>query len=64
MYLLHGPIIYYVLQPYLGGWFRANVNAIPMVLSAVFFVILVYLIVEGAAQLVRKISYKADYPER
>ena len=61
MYLLHGPIIYYVLQPYLGDWFRTNVNAIPMVLSAVLFVILVYLIVEGTARLVSGIRHNRHW---
>jgi hypothetical protein len=54
MYLLHGPIIYYVLRPYLGEWLNTGVNAIPMVLSAGVFVMILYMIVEGTTRLLRR----------
>jgi hypothetical protein len=54
MYLIHGPIIYYILKPYAGAYFRAGVSALPMVLSACAFVMFLYIIVEGTTVLVRK----------
>lgn len=57
MYLLHGPIIYYVLKPYLGVLFRAEVEALPMIMSACAYVVALYamsrciaLMMEGRAQ--------------
>ena len=54
MYLLHGPIIYYALKPWLGAFFRADVNAMLMVLSAFIYVMFLYMIVEGTTLLVRR----------
>jgi peptidoglycan/LPS O-acetylase OafA/YrhL len=54
MYLAHGPIIYYIIKPYLGEWFRTDVNSMPMILSACIFVMLLYVIVEGTTMLVRR----------
>ena len=54
MYLIHGPIVYYILKPYAGAYFSTGVSALPMVLYACAFVMFLYMIVEGTTLLVRK----------
>ena len=54
MYLIHGPIVYYILKPHAGAYFSTSVSALPMILSACVFVMFLYVIVEGTTLLVRK----------
>ena len=54
MYLIHGPIVYYILKPYAGAYFSTGVSALPMVVSACVFVVFLYVIVEGTTLLVRR----------
>ena len=54
MYLIHGPIIFFILKPCLGDFFRNDVGAVPMVLSAFIFLMLLFAIVEGTAVLCKR----------
>jgi peptidoglycan/LPS O-acetylase OafA/YrhL len=56
MYLIHWPIIAYVLKPLVGTWFSTNMGALPMLLSSFVFVLLMYALAEGISSLTRKLS--------
>ena len=47
MYLIHWPILAYGLKPVIGAWFDTRVGALPMLLSAFVFVMLIYVLAEG-----------------
>lgn len=56
MYLIHWPIIAYLLKPAIGSWYRANMCALPMLLSSFVFVLLMYVLASGLSQLIKKIT--------
>ena len=56
MYLIHWPVIAFVLKPLIGTWYRTNMGALPMLLSAFAFVMLMYILAEGLSQLVKKLT--------
>jgi peptidoglycan/LPS O-acetylase OafA/YrhL len=51
MYLIHWPIIAFVLKPVVGTWFRTHMGAIPMLLSSFVFVMLMFILAQGLAML-------------
>jgi len=53
MYLIHAPIILYILKPYVGAFFRTSVGALPMILWAGLYAFLMFTLVEGV-HLVRR----------
>jgi peptidoglycan/LPS O-acetylase OafA/YrhL len=55
MYLIHWPILAWVMKPLVGQWYSAEVSAIPMLLSAFSFVLLMYILAAGIARLTKKI---------
>ena len=56
MYLIHWPIIAYVLKPVAGTWFSTNMGALPMLLSSFVFVLLMYVLASGISQLIKKVT--------
>ena len=54
MYLIHWPILAWVLKPLIGPWYRTNMGALPMLLSSFAFVLLMYVLAEGLAMLPRR----------
>jgi peptidoglycan/LPS O-acetylase OafA/YrhL len=56
MYLIHWPIIAYVLKPVVGTWYKTNMGAFPMLLSSFAFVLLMYVLAEGISSLTWKLS--------
>jgi peptidoglycan/LPS O-acetylase OafA/YrhL len=54
MYLIHWPIIAYMLKPAIGTWFRTNMGALPMLLSSFVFVMLMFVLAQGLAMLPRR----------
>jgi peptidoglycan/LPS O-acetylase OafA/YrhL len=55
MYLIHWPIIAYMLKPAIGAWFRTNMGALPMLLSSFVFVLLIFILAQGIAALTKKL---------
>ena len=56
MYLIHWPILAYVLKPLVGTWFSTNMGALPMLLSSFVFVLLMYILAEGISSLTKKLT--------
>jgi peptidoglycan/LPS O-acetylase OafA/YrhL len=56
MYLIHWPIIAYVLNPIFGAWYRTNMGALPMLLSSFVFVMLIFVLAEGISSLTWQLS--------
>ena len=56
MYLIHWPILAWVLKPLIGPWYRTNMGALPMLLSSFAFVLLMYVLAEGISSLTWKLS--------
>ena len=54
MYLIHWPIVAWVLKPVVGTWYKTNMGALPMLLSSFVFVLLMYVLAEGLALLPRR----------
>ena len=54
MYLIHWPIVAWVLKPLVGPWYKTNMGALPMLLSSFVFVLLMYTGAEGLALLPRR----------
>jgi len=47
MYLVHAPIILYILKPYVGAFFMTSVGALPMIFLTGLYAFLVFTLVEG-----------------
>jgi len=54
MYLIHWPVIAYVLKPVIGTWFSTEVGALPMLMTSFVFVALMFILAQGIALLTRK----------
>jgi peptidoglycan/LPS O-acetylase OafA/YrhL len=62
MYLIHGPIILYVLKPLAGNFFETNVTPLALLPLAGVFILLVYAIAEGISRLVNKLAPASPRP--
>jgi peptidoglycan/LPS O-acetylase OafA/YrhL len=56
MYLIHWPILAWVLKPLIGAWYRTSMGALPMLLSSFVFVLLMYILAESISSLTWKLS--------
>jgi|GEM_PF-865075 len=56
MYLIHWPILSWVLKPVIGTWYRTGMDAIPMLLSSFVFVLLIYMLATVISNLIKKIT--------
>jgi peptidoglycan/LPS O-acetylase OafA/YrhL len=56
MYLIHWPIIAYVLKPVVGTWYRTHMGALPVLLSSFVFVMLMFMLAEGISMMARKLA--------
>jgi peptidoglycan/LPS O-acetylase OafA/YrhL len=56
MYLIHWPIIAWVLKPVIGPWYKTGMGTLPMMLSSLAFVLLMYILAEGISMLTRKLA--------
>jgi peptidoglycan/LPS O-acetylase OafA/YrhL len=56
MYLIHWPVIAFVLKPLIGTWYKTNMGALPMLLSSFVFVMLMYILAEGISALTKKLT--------
>jgi peptidoglycan/LPS O-acetylase OafA/YrhL len=55
MYLIHWPIIAYMLKPAIGAWYRTSMGALPMLLSSFVFVMLMFILAEGISSLTKRL---------
>jgi len=56
MYLIHWPILAWVLSPVMGKWFRSNMGALPMLLSSFVFVAFIFLLAQGISTPTKKLT--------
>jgi peptidoglycan/LPS O-acetylase OafA/YrhL len=56
MYLIHGPIIVFGLQPYLGTFFRNSLSELPIIIFSGAFVLFIYVCAEGISLVVKNFA--------
>jgi len=56
MYLIHWPILVWVLKPVIKTWYRTGMDAIPLLLSSFVFILLMYILAITISTLLKRIT--------